>query len=805
MKNNQFANYTPTFETQIKELKAMKFYIDAETNLTFLLEQSLDKVFLDYQTAGSKHQKYHSLLATDSTSVDDFFTMKNELTPTIFYNIALQLLEFEVGIDFKIDDPFTAMTKIQLPSIEIINSVDDFWSAWYLLLTTHTKNGQVFTDLLANKGYFVSFYEDAKPLFFNGKAQPVFDTTKLIREVVYVEAPLDTDHDGQRDLLKTEILRPTVTSGFKVPVLYTASPYNQGTNDEAEVMHNVDIPLTEKPVTDLSEADITYTYQEPELPNPRPVLSETTETEQTFSREFSYTLNDYMLARGFAVVYAAGIGTRESDGVRTCGSVEETVSTVAIIEWLTGQRQAFTNKLDNCAIKATWSNGNVAMTGKSYLGTLATAAATTGISGLKTIISEAAISSWYDYYRENGLVVAPAACQGEDADVLAELCWSRKKDAADYTTIQNYFGEVMDKLATGQDRESGNYNQFWDERNYLNQVQNIKANIIMVHGLNDWNVKPRQVEQLWQALRPSPVVKKLFLHQGKHIYINNFRSLDFTDMMNLWLSNQLYDVENGAETLIPNVTMQDNLDAETWHTFDDWADPDSPVQSYHFQQDKLTQSVTSDEHQSVTFKDDLPDDIFNAYVTNNNLWEHDLILTKETNMAENRVQLVTDSFTERLFISGSAHVKLSVSAGQTKGLISCMLIDYGEANRLNEVPTVLGRKALDSGFHWREDDLVEFTKSATSTPWKMISKGHINLQNRTNRYQNDSVLPGTFNTVEFDLQPTAYQVEKGHQLGLVIYATDFGMTLRNNDSDIYTINLANSRLKVPYQPVTTLF
>lgn len=805
MKNNQFANYTPTFETQIKELKAMKFYIDTETNLTFLLEQSLDKIFLDYQTTGSKHQKYHSLLATESTSVDDFFKMKKELTPAIFYNIALQLLEFEVGIDFKIDDPFTAMTKIQLPSIEIINSVDDFWSAWYLLLTTHTKNGQVFTDLLANKGYFVSFYEDAKPLFFNGKAQPVFDTTKLIREVVYVEAPLDTDHDGQRDLLKTEILRPTVTPGFKVPVLYTASPYNQGTNDETEVMHNVDIPLAEKTVTDLSEADITYTYQEPELPNPRPVLSETTKTEQTFSREFSYTLNDYMLARGFAVVYAAGIGTRESDGVRTCGNVEETVSTVAIIEWLTGQRQAFTNKLDNRAIKATWSNGNVAMTGKSYLGTLATAAATTGISGLKTIISEAAISSWYDYYRENGLVVAPAACQGEDADVLAELCLSRKKDAADYTTIQNYFGEVMDKLTTGQDRESGNYNQFWDERNYLNQVQNIKANVIMVHGLNDWNVKPRQVEQLWQALRPSPVVKKLFLHQGKHIYINNFRSLDFTDMMNLWLSNQLYDVENGAETLIPNVTMQDNLDAETWHTFDDWADPDSPVQSYHFQQDKLTQSVTSDEHQSVTFKDDLPDDIFNAYVTNNNLWEHDLISTKETNMAENRVQLVTDSFTERLFLSGSAHVKLSVSAGQTKGLISCMLIDYGEANRLNEVPTVLGRKALDAGFHWREDDLVEFTKSATFTPWKMISKGHINLQNRTNRYQNDSVLPGTFNTVEFDLQPTAYQVEKGHQLGLIIYATDFGMTLRNNDSDIYTINLANSRLKVPYQPVTTLF
>ena len=32
--------------------------------------------------------------------------------------------------------------------------------------------------------------------------------------------------------------------------------------------------------------------------------------------------------------------------------------------------------------------------------------ATTGVEGLKTIIPVSAISSWYDYYRANGLVVA---------------------------------------------------------------------------------------------------------------------------------------------------------------------------------------------------------------------------------------------------------------------------------------------------------------------------------------------------------------------------------------------------------------
>jgi X-Pro dipeptidyl-peptidase len=42
---------------------------------------------------------------------------------------------------------------------------------------------------------------------------------------------------------------------------------------------------------------------------------------------------------------------------------------------------------------------------------------TTGVEGLKTIIPVSAISNWYDYYRANGLVVAPGTFQGEDLDI----------------------------------------------------------------------------------------------------------------------------------------------------------------------------------------------------------------------------------------------------------------------------------------------------------------------------------------------------------------------------------------------------
>ena len=60
---------------------------------------------------------------------------------------------------------------------------------------------------------------------------------------------MDTDYDGQADLVKVEILRPVDSNnGLKVPAVFTASPYNQGTNDEwgEKVTHHVNHPLTHK-------------------------------------------------------------------------------------------------------------------------------------------------------------------------------------------------------------------------------------------------------------------------------------------------------------------------------------------------------------------------------------------------------------------------------------------------------------------------------------------------------------------------------------------------------------------------------
>jgi len=806
MKINQFATVKNEFKTELRELINSHFVANEsvlEKSPMVVLKSLLQRCYPEMPSVNGADFKIDQLMATENLTATQLLKNEHALTVTQFYNLALQLLKFEVGVDFNLSDPISALNEINLPQLTVADfTTQDLLHAWYLLLTTHTKNGQSFLDHLATKGYFAKLLQTTqlpKPFLFNGKAQAVFDTNNLIREVVYVESDQDTDHDGQLDLLKVEILRPEETeTGLKVPTLYTASPYNQGTNDEAgeKLTHNVDVPLTEKPVISPTLTDLQASEAKPAtLPAKRDVKGNASHAEQSFSRESSYTLNDYFLARGFAVVYAAGIGTMESDGFRTTGDPEETTSTVAVIEWLAGNRQAFTNKKDHIGIEAWWSGHHVAITGRSYLGTLAIAAATSGVEGLDTIISEAAISSWYDYYRENGLVIAPGGFQGEDADVLAEETFSREKQAADYLPIKPAWQAALSQMGQEQDRSTGNYNSFWDARNYRKQLASIKADILMVHGLNDWNVKPKNVWKMWQGLKDLPVTQKIILHQGQHIYINNFQSLDYTDMVNLWLCNKLLGVQNNADEILPDVLVQDNTKVETWNAYQDWGGSAAPIE-LNLSADKLT----SDAAPSAisTFTDQLSEPNFTHYKSHYANWRHDLVSTDSTPMAANRLIFKTDPLTKEVVLGGGATVSLRVASSQSVGMLSFRLIDYGVAKRLSVSPQLLSRNALDEGYHWREDDLKEF-QLASATPYKLISIGHLNLQNQKNSYQTEKLVPNQFVDVSIDLQPTVFRVQPGHQIGLVVYATDMEMTVRGNQDIQYQLDLSGCHLTLPLQ------
>lgn len=796
MKNNQFAIAPTTHETRVAELEQIRLLQPNETALqpNELWDKLLVRIHIADHSKALDHEWLNSLLATPDLSITDWLAQERPMTNDVFYLVALQLLQFEPAIDFSINAPIDGMKKIQLP-MELHEqwTTDDIIDAFYLLLNTRTKLGQNLLDRLTSQGMLTWTYAlpaSEKPLYFNGKPVASFDPHRFLREVVYVETDMDTDYDGMADLVKVEIMRPAETNdGLKVPAVFTASPYNQGTNDKwgEEITHNVNVPLTHKDAHYQApvEPDFPMSYQKHQVNGTSQTATE------SFSSTPAYTLNTYLSVRGYAIVYASGIGTKDSDGLQTCGSPEQTDSIKAVVEWLHGDRRAFTDRTSGITIQANWCNGNVGMTGRSYLGTLATAVATTGVAGLKAIVSEAAISNWYDYYRENGLVMAPGGFQGEDADVLAAETFSRTKSPADYRRIEKTNNQYMKGLKVAEDRATGNYNGFWSHRNYIPNVDNIKCAVMMVHGLNDWNVKPVNVKNLYDSLQGMPNTSKLILHQGQHIYINAFRSLDFSEMINLWFANKLWNLNNNADEILPNVLVQDNVQPETWQTYTNWSGNHSTTLFL------TNNALTPTEPTSTTpvkFNDHQDDDTYHAWCHHQATWAKDLLNDIDGKFS---AHFVGTPLKQDWLLRGTPTVKVRVASSTDHGLISARLVDRGHAKRLTVSPVILAKDGLELAYHFGKDDLREFELQKQFTDAKVISYGHINLQNRHDASSVDNLNANEFVDVAFPLQPVFHTLQAGHQLELILYATDYEMTLRGNEAISYQIDPQNCQLILP--------
>src|SRR5690625_3752757 len=341
----------------------------------------------------------------------------------------------------------------------------------------------------------------------DGMTQPVYSSEKAIIETVYVETTVDSDGDGEYDKVRADLIRPKETEdGLKVPVIYEMSPYRAGLNPID--FHDVDVELN--PVDDNQQGGIPYAQGLPGY------------------------YDDYFVPRGYAVILAEGIGSGLSDGCPTTGDEQEILATKAVVDWLNGNAKAYDE--DGEEVLADWSTGKVGMTGVSYNGTLPNGLATTGVEGLETIVPIGAISSWYDYYRANGAVIAPGGYQGEDADSLARAVLTRNNSEV--------CEDMMNQIEESQDRLTGDYNEFWDERNYLNNAQGIEASVFVVHGLNDWNVKTKQFSQWWDALEENDVPRKLWLHQNGHSSPYHFRIEEWLTTLNKWFDYWLYDIDN---------------------------------------------------------------------------------------------------------------------------------------------------------------------------------------------------------------------------------------------------------------------
>lgn len=327
----------------------------------------------------------------------------------------------------------------------------------------------------------VSCKEKAQPIFKDGEAQinPAFDTPdKWIRTDLWVETEFDTDGDGKLDRMHVDVTRPyqTETESLKLPVIYESSPYYSGTGDnKKENNWNV--------YHELGEKVAMHRHPEVVRRGKRPIISN--------------SQIKTWVPRGYIVVHSSSPGTGLSDGSPTVGGDNESLAPKAVIDWLCGRAKGYTERDGNQEVKAYWSTGKVGMTGTLYNGTLPLAAATTGVEGLEAIIPVAPNTSYYHYYRSNGLVRSPGGYLGEDIDVLYDFIHSgdvSKRAYADRVVLE---GDMLKNM----DRETGDYNDFWAGRDYLNDMGGMKAALFMSHALTIGMLYPNTAIEFTKRLK----------------------------------------------------------------------------------------------------------------------------------------------------------------------------------------------------------------------------------------------------------------------------------------------------------------
>ena len=758
MRFNQFSYYPVTNQQALKELSDLGFKLDLSASNKEQFEAFVRTCFFNY-----KNTDYPlSALAVDKeTDLLTFFNSERELTAEIFYTVAFQLLGFSYLVDFEDSIAFHEDTAFPIVYGNLIDNL-------YQLLNTRTKKGNTLIDQLVSDGLIP---EDNNYHYFNGKSLATFSSNNVIREVVYVETRVDSDRDGLPDLIKVSIIRPTYHG--KIPAVMTASPYHQGTNDKAsdKALYKMEAVLEVKEPHEI-------TLDKPTLDLVEPVgdAALVSDAEEKLTHiNSSYTLNDYFLPRGFANIYVSGLGTKDSQGQMTNGDYRQVEAYKNVIDWLNGRCRAFTDHSRERQVKADWSNGKVATTGLSYLGTMSNGLATTGVDGLEVIIAEAGISSWYNYYRENGLVTSPGGYPGEDFDSLDELTYSRNLLAGDYIRGNEAHKKSIEELKKNLDRKTGDYNQFWHDRNYLLNAKKVKAEVVFTHGSQDWNVKPLHVYQMFNAL-PSNIKKHLFYHNGAHVYMNNWQSIDFRESMNALLTQKL--LGQNTDYQLPRVVWQDNTAPQTWLSLEDFGN----------QTDHKTFSLGTEEAVIQNHYEDSDFERFGkTYQTFNN------------ELYQGKVNQITIDLpvTEDLHLNGRVKLNLRLKSSRNKGLLSAQLLELGQKKYLQPYPGVLSVRTIDNGRYHMLENLCELPFSPNAQ--RVITKGYLNLQNRHDLLKIEEVKPDEWMEFQFELQPTIYKLRKGDTIRLVLYTTDFEITVRDNTDYQLTVDLAQSSLEIPYQ------
>ncbi|REJ76056.1 MAG: Xaa-Pro dipeptidyl-peptidase [Acidobacteria bacterium] len=577
-----------------------------------------------------------------------------------------------------------------------------------------------------------AYAQQTGPVFKDGEAQIVdafSDPESWIREDLWVETEFDTDGDGRMDRMHVSVTRPrqTETEGLKLPVVYETSPYYSGTAGFVpglfwNIRHNLGEPAPEPRV-----------HPEVTRRGERPIIS--TSQEKTW------------IPRGYIVVHSSSPGTGLSDGSPTVGGDNESLAPKAVVEWLAGKDNGYKERTGTEKVMASWSTGKIGMTGTSYNGTLPVAAATTGVKGLEAIIPIAPNTSYYHYYRSHGLVRNPGGYPGEDVDVLYDFIHSgdESKRARNNQVVRD------NELVANMDRITGDYNDFWAGRDYLNDMKPFKAALLMSHGFNDWNVMPEHSYRIYEEARKKGVPVQIFYHQGGHGGPPPMK------LMNRWFTRYLHGINNGVENDPKSWIVREDDEMSNPTSYPDYPHPEAQDVVLHLSKGSPESGGLS----SIA----LPKQGTEKLVDNFSFSGDALAQAEFTN---HRLMYVTPILSKPVHISGIARIKIRLSSSKPAANLSVWLVSLP----------------------WTEGRRSKITDN-------IITRGWADPQNYRSLTESEPLAPDRFYEMTFTLQPDDQVIKPGQRIGLMIFSSDRDFTLHPDPGTVLMVDVDATKLYLP--------
>ncbi len=602
-----------------------------------------------------------------------------------------------------------------------------------LALLLSVGQGTLFSQKRAKKAALPAAQTAATavPLIIDGEAQkiPAFeDPDGWIREDLWVETQFDTDGDGRLDRMHVDVTRPrqTETEGLRLPVIYESSPYFAGTAGiNFEYFWDIRHELNTPPPAHAHPPQIRPFGK-------RPVISNT-------------QVNAW-LPYGFVVIHSSAPGTGLSQGCPTVGTRIEALAPKAVIDWINGRAKGYTTPDGNEEVTAYWATGKVGMIGTSYNGTIPFSAATTGVEGLEAIIPVAPNNSYYHYYRANGLVRSPGGYPGEDVDVIYDFIHSNP-DNCDYCDSV-YRDGIM---AAGMDRVTGDYNDFWAERDLMNYMKPFRAAVLMAHAFNDWNVMPSHSYRFIKVLKEMEVPLQIYYHQGGHGGEPPFK------MMNRWFTRYLCGVDNGVENDPKAFIVRENDDRLSPTAYADYPHPDArPVTLYLTAGAPGAGGLTA-VRQPSQGSETLTD---NFSFTGSSL--------AQAEYSSHRLLYLTAPLTQEAHISGEVRVKIRAASSKPAVNLSVWMV----------------------ALPWTTSRNPKITDN-------IITRGWADLQNHASLTESAPLVPGSYYEMSFFLEPDDQIIPAGKQIGLMIMSSDKEFTLHPMPGTELTVDLDGTEITIP--------